>query len=72
MGLTIHTAAEFPLELASDRSVALPGIALLPTAENMPHVKKFEVEISGRWPWQQAPHTTPPKAVQSPETLEEK
>src|SRR5262245_2197869 len=48
MGLTIHTTAEFPLEPANDRSVALPSIALLPTPENMPHVKKFEVEIAGR------------------------
>jgi uncharacterized membrane protein len=32
----------------------------------------LEVEISGRWPWQQSPHTTPPPDVQSPETLEEK
>src|SRR5262245_24961411 len=48
MGLTIQSAAEFPLEPAADRSVALPGIVLLPTPENMPHVKKFEVEITGR------------------------
>jgi hypothetical protein len=48
MGLNIHTAGEFPLEPASDRSVTLPAIALLSTPENMPHVKKFEVEISGR------------------------
>src|SRR5262245_60077116 len=48
MGLTIQSAAEFPLEPAADRSVALPGIALLPTPENMPHVKKFEVQITGR------------------------
>jgi uncharacterized membrane protein len=32
----------------------------------------LEVEISGRWPWQQSPHTNPSPAVQSPETLEEK
>ncbi|MDX6280179.1 MAG: hypothetical protein QOH03_1250, partial [Kribbellaceae bacterium] len=32
----------------------------------------LEVEISGRWPWQQSPHTTPSQAVQSAETLEEK
>ena len=32
----------------------------------------LQVEISGRWPWQQAPHTTPSPAVQSPEPMEEK
>jgi hypothetical protein len=48
MGLTIKTAPEFQLEWAVDRSVALPGIALAPTPENMPHIKKFEVEIIGR------------------------
>lgn len=32
----------------------------------------LEVEISGRWPWQQAPHTTTPPAVSSTDTLEEK
>jgi hypothetical protein len=48
MGLTIHTAPEFLLEPATDRSVALPGIALVPTPENMPHVKKFEVEVTAR------------------------
>jgi hypothetical protein len=48
MGLTIRTTPEFPLELAPDRSVALPAIALVPTADNLPHVKKFEVHIVGR------------------------
>src|SRR5262245_53638362 len=48
MGLVIQTAGEFPLEQANDRSVALPGIALLSTPENMPHVKTLEVEVSGR------------------------
>jgi uncharacterized membrane protein len=32
----------------------------------------LEVEISGRWPWQQSPHTTAPPAVPSTEPLEEK
>src|SRR5580700_3602968 len=47
MGLTIKIAPEFPLHRADDRSVALPGIAIVPTAENLPHVAKFEVEIVG-------------------------
>ncbi|MCI0465188.1 MAG: hypothetical protein L0Z62_50340, partial [Gemmataceae bacterium] len=48
MGLTIKTTPEFLLELAADRSVALPSIALVPTSENLPHVKRFEVEVEGR------------------------
>jgi hypothetical protein len=48
MGLNIKIAPEFPLGLAEDRSVTIPGIALVPTSENMPHVRKFEVEIAGR------------------------
>src|SRR5262249_5261936 len=48
MGLTIKTAPEFQLDWAGDQGVALPGIALAPTADNMPHIKKFEVEIAGR------------------------
>ncbi|MEV6413522.1 DUF1622 domain-containing protein [Kribbella sp. NPDC051718] len=32
----------------------------------------LEVEISGRWPWQQSPHTTTSPTVPSPEPLEEK
>lgn len=32
----------------------------------------LEVEISGRWPWQQSPHTTTPPTVLSTEPLEEK
>src|SRR6516165_2160576 len=48
MSLTIKTDPEFKLELAADRAVSLPGITLLPTAENLPHVKKFEVEVEGR------------------------
>jgi hypothetical protein len=48
MGLNIHTAGEFPLDPAGDRGVTLPAIALLPTPENKPHVKKFEVEVTGR------------------------
>jgi hypothetical protein len=47
MGLTIKIAPEFPLQRADDRSVPLPGIAIVPTAENMPHVAKFEVEVVG-------------------------
>jgi hypothetical protein len=47
MGLTIKIAPEFPLHRADDRSVALPAIAIVPTAENLPHVAKFEVEIVG-------------------------
>ena len=47
MGLTIKIAPEFPLHRADDRSVAIPGVAIVPTAENMPHVTKFEVEIVG-------------------------
>jgi hypothetical protein len=47
MGLTIKIAPEFPLHRAEDRSVAIPGVAIVPTAENMPHVSKFEVEIVG-------------------------
>jgi hypothetical protein len=48
MGLTIKIPAEFPLEVAADRAVTLPPVALAPTPENMPHIKKFEVEIVGR------------------------
>jgi hypothetical protein len=48
MGLTIKLAPEFPLEVAEDRSVTLPGVTLMPTPENLPHVRKFEVEIVGR------------------------
>src|SRR5262249_40873902 len=48
MGLTIKTPAEFQLEMAADRSVSLPAIALVPTPENLPHIKKFEVEVVGR------------------------
>jgi hypothetical protein len=45
MGLTVKIAPEFALRRADDRSVALPGVALVPTAENMPHVARFEVEV---------------------------
>jgi hypothetical protein len=48
MGLTIKTAPQVALEQAGDRSVALPGIALVPTPENMPHIKKFQVDIAVR------------------------
>src|SRR5215831_5322700 len=48
MGLTIKLAPEFSLDVAEDRSVTLPGITLIPTPENLPHVRKFEVEIVGR------------------------
>jgi hypothetical protein len=48
MGLIIKTVPEFQLELAADGSVALPSVALLPTSENMPHIKKFEVEVASR------------------------
>src|SRR5262249_30108674 len=47
MGLTIKLAPEFTLHRADDYSVALPGVALVPSAENMPHVTKFEVELAG-------------------------
>jgi hypothetical protein len=50
MGLTIKVAPEFPLHRADDRSVALPGVVVVPTAENMPHITKFEVEIVGSSP----------------------
>jgi hypothetical protein len=48
MGLTIKTDPEFKLDVAADRGVSLPGITLLPTAENLPHVKRIEVEVVGR------------------------
>jgi hypothetical protein len=48
MGLTIRIAPEFQLDVAEDRTITLPGITLLPTSENLPHVKKFEVDITGR------------------------
>jgi hypothetical protein len=48
MGLTIRIAPEFQLDVAEDRGVTLPGITLLPTPENLPHVKRFEVEVTGR------------------------
>jgi hypothetical protein len=47
MGLTIKIAPEFPLQRSDDHSVPLPGIAIVPTAENLPHVAKFEVEVVG-------------------------
>jgi hypothetical protein len=51
MGLTIKMAPQVLLDPAGDRSVALPGIAIVPTPENMPHIKKFQVDIAGRsWP----------------------
>src|SRR5262249_9707083 len=48
MGLILKLAPEFHLELGDDKSVALPPIAVVPTSENMPHIKKFEVEVVGR------------------------
>src|SRR5262245_9552150 len=48
MGLILKLAPEFHLEVGDDRSVTLPPIAVVPTSENMPHIKKFEVEIVGR------------------------
>ena len=48
MGLILKLAPEFHLELGDDKSVALPAIAVVPTSENMPHIKKFEVEVAGR------------------------
>jgi len=48
MGLTIKTAPEAVLSVSVDRSVTLPAIAIVPTPENMPHIKKFQVEISPR------------------------
>src|SRR5262245_42146315 len=48
MGLTIKTDPEFRLELGADRAVSLPRITLLPTAQNLPHVKKFDVEVVAR------------------------
>src|SRR6516165_4045887 len=48
MGLIIKTVPEFQLELSADGSVALPSVALVPTSENMPHIKKFEVEVASR------------------------
>jgi hypothetical protein len=47
MGLTIKIAPEFALSHADDRGVALPGVTLVPTPENLPHVTKFEVEVVG-------------------------
>jgi hypothetical protein len=47
MGLTVKLPPEFGLHRADDRSVALPGIAIVPTAENMPHVARIEVEVVG-------------------------
>src|SRR5438067_2207566 len=48
MGLILKVAPEFHLDLGDDRSVTLPPIAVVPTTENMPHIKKFEVEVVGR------------------------
>jgi hypothetical protein len=48
MGLTIKTAPEAQLDLGSDRSALLPSIAIMPTPENLPHIKRFEVEIAAR------------------------
>jgi hypothetical protein len=47
MGLTIKLAPEFTLHRADDHGVALPGVALVPSAENLPHVTKFDVEVVG-------------------------
>src|SRR5215831_13657124 len=47
MGLTIKLAPEFTLHRAEDRGVALPGVAIVPTTENMPHVARFDVELVG-------------------------
>jgi hypothetical protein len=47
MGLTIKIPPEFQLHRGDDRAAALPGVAIVPTAENMPHVAKFEVDIVG-------------------------
>jgi hypothetical protein len=48
MGLSIKTVPEFQLDLAEDGGVALPSLALVPTSENLPHIKKFEVDIASR------------------------
>jgi hypothetical protein len=48
MGLTIKTVAEYAIEQAPDRSVTLPGLTIMPTAENLPHIKKFEATITAR------------------------
>jgi hypothetical protein len=48
MGVTIKTTPESQIAVAEDRSVTLPGITLLPTPDNLPHIKKFTVEVAGR------------------------
>jgi hypothetical protein len=48
MGLTIRLPSEVPLDRAGDNSVSLPAIALVPTPDNMPHIRKFEVDVIGR------------------------
>jgi hypothetical protein len=48
MGLIIKTAPEFQLEQADNRNVALPNVTLIPSPENLPHIKKFDVEVVGR------------------------
>src|SRR5262245_51279858 len=47
MGLTIKLPPEATLHRADDRGVTIPGVAIVPTAENMPHVSRFEVELVG-------------------------
>jgi hypothetical protein len=47
MGLTIKLAPEATLHRTEDGGVTIPGVAIVPTAENMPHITKFEVEIVG-------------------------
>jgi hypothetical protein len=47
MGLSIKVVPEAPLEIAADRSVTLPGVTIVPTPENLPHIKKLEVETAG-------------------------
>jgi formylglycine-generating enzyme required for sulfatase activity len=47
-GLTLKTAAEFLLEVGPDRALTLPALTILPTAENLPHVKRFEVDVAVR------------------------
>jgi hypothetical protein len=48
MGLTIHTAAESLLEPAADGGLTLPTVALVPTPDNTPHVKRIDVEVAVR------------------------
>jgi hypothetical protein len=48
MGLTLKTTPESPVEVGPDRTVTLPPLNIVPTPENLPHIKRFEVDVAVR------------------------